>query len=366
MAQDSGQEKTEEATPKRLREARKKGQVPKSRDVTTIVVLICVLAFLAFGVGWIGIQLRELMRASFEVAGTKGPVDGSQLLTVGKASLLTLAKIMLPLGLVAMVSSVVAGFLQVGAIFALDPLKPQFKKLNALEGMKNWFKAQTFIELAKNLAKIIVVFYLAYSTLRGEIATVLRTTNIPIADAAALTGSLIFRFVVKVCLAFLVISVIDFMVQKKQFMKQMRMSKEEVKREYKQDEGDPLIKSQRKHLHREMIFSDVKQAVRTSDAVVTNPVHVAVAIKYDRQEMAAPEIMVRGQRAFAEMIRKVAEEENIPIIRNVPLAWALFDLEEGQEIPEDLYEAVAEILSYVYRLRQAQEKGQRTDNIQYV
>lgn len=366
MAQDSGQEKTEEATPKRLREARKKGQVPKSRDVTTIVVLICVLGFLAFGVGWIGIQLRELMKASFEVAGTKGTVDGSQLLTVGKASLMTLAKIMIPLGLVAMVSAAVAGFLQVGAIFALEPLKPQMKKLNALEGIKNWFKAQTFIELAKNIAKIVVVFYLAYSTLRGELATILRTTNIPIADAAAITGGLIFRFVVKVCLAFLVISVIDFIVQKKQFMKQMRMSKEEVKREYKQDEGDPLIKSQRKHLHREMIFSDVKQAVKTSDAVVTNPVHVAVAVKYNREEMAAPEIMVKGQRAFAEMIRKVAEEEGIPIIRNIPLAWALFDLEEGQEIPEELYEAVAEILAYVYRLKQAQEKGQSTDKIQYV
>lgn len=366
MAQDSGQEKTEEATPKRLREARKKGQVPKSRDVTTIVVLICVLASLGFMVGWIGLQLKELMKISFDLAGTKGPVDGSQILTVGKASLLTLAKVILPLGLVAMISAAVAGFLQVGAIFALEPLKPQFKKLNALEGMKNWFKAQTFIELAKNIAKIVVVFYLAYSTLNGELATILRTTNIPVADAASITGGLIFRFVVKVCLAFLVISVIDFMVQKKQFMKQMRMSKEEVKREYKQDEGDPLIKSQRKHLHREMIFSDVKQAVKTSDAVVTNPTHVAVALKYNREEMAAPEIMVKGQLAFAEMIRKVAEEEGIPILRNIPLAWALFELEEGQEIPEDLYEAVAEILSYVYRLKKAQESGQRTDNIQYV
>lgn len=366
MAQDSGQEKTEEATPKRLREARKKGQVPKSRDVTTIVVLICVMGFLGFAAGWIGLQIRELMKLAFDAASTKGALEGAQMMTLGKASLMVLAKIILPFGLIAMVSAIAAGFLQVGAVFALEPLKPQLKKLNALEGIKNWFKAQTFIELVKNVAKMVVVFYLAYSTLAGEISTVLRTTNIPIDDAASLAGGLIFRFVIKVCVAFFIISVIDFMVQKKQFMKQMRMTKEEVKREYKQDEGDPMIKSQRRQIHREMVFSDVKTAVKTSDAVVTNPTHVAVAIKYDRAEMIAPEIMVKGQRAFADMIKKLAEEENIPIIRNIPLAWALFDLEEGQEIPEELFEAVAEILAYVYRLKQAQEEGKRSDRIQYV
>lgn len=366
MAQDSSQEKTEDATPKRLREARKKGQIPKSRDVTSIMVLICVVGFLGVTAGWIGLQIQELMKLIFEMAGTKGALDGAQLMTAGKSALMVLAKIILPFGLIAMVSAAAAGFLQVGAIFAMDPLKPQLKKLNALEGIKNWFKAQTYIELVKNVAKMGIIFYLAYSTLSGEIATVLRTANIPVSDAASLAGGLVFSFVVKVCVAFFAISLIDFIVQKKQFMKQMRMTKDEVKREYKQDEGDPLIKSQRKQIHREMAFGDVKQAVASSDAVVTNPVHVAVAIQYDREEMVAPEIMVKGQRAFAEMIKKVAEENNIPIIRNIPLAWALFDLEEGQDIPEELFEAVAEILSYVYRLKQAQEAGKSSDQIQYV
>lgn len=365
-ANDSGQEKTEEATPKRLREARKKGQVPKSRDVTTIVVLIAVFFFLALAVGWTGLQIRELMKLSFQQVATQGALEGGQMLVVGKASLMTLAKIILPFGLLAVVSAVVAGFLQVGAIFATEPLKPQLKKLNAIEGLKNMFKTQTFIELLKNIAKIVVVWYLAYSTLNGELTTVLRTVNIPVGDAAALTGGLIFRFVVKVLIAFLIISVIDFIVQKKQFMKQMRMTKDEVKREYKQDEGDPLIKSQRKQIHREYAFGDVKQQVAASDAVVTNPVHVAVAIQYDRETMAAPEVTVKGQRAFADMIKKVAEEHDIPIMRNVPLAWTLFDLEEGEEIPEELYEAIAEILSYVYRMRQAKESGAKNSPIQYV
>ncbi len=364
---DSGQEKTEEATPKRLREARKKGQVPKSRDISTIVVLIAVFFFLAASIGWAGMQIRDLMKASFDMVKTPGGLEGTQLLTAGKASLGTLAKIILPFGLLAVVTAIAAGYLQVGGIFATDPLKPQLKKLNAIEGLKNMFKTQTFIELVKNIAKIFVVFYLAYSTLSGEIGTVLRTVNIPVDDAAKVTGGLIFSFVIKVLIAFLIISVIDFIVQKKQFMKQMRMTKDEVKREYKQDEGDPLIKSQRKQLHREYAFGDVKQQVAASDAVVTNPVHVAVVLKYDRETMLAPEVMIKGQRAFAEMIKESAKEFDIPILRNVPLAWALFELEEGQEIPEDLYEAIAEILSYVYRMKQAKEQGGvQPPPIQYV
>lgn len=149
-------------------------------------------------------------------------------------------------------------------------------------------------------------------------------------------------------------------------MKQMKMTKDEVKREYKQDEGDPLIKSQRKQIHREYAFGDVKQQVAQSDVVVTNPTHVAVALQYDREEMTAPAISIKGQQAFADMIKNVAEEMEIPIMRNVPLAWALYEIEEGVEIPEDLFEAVAEILSYIYRMKQAKESAERGDGIQYV
>jgi flagellar biosynthesis protein FlhB len=367
MGADSGQEKTEDATPKRLREARKKGQVPKSRDVSTIIVLIAVFSVMSIGMGWMGMQIREVMVLSFQQAATKGPLEGAQIYMVGKAALLAFGKIMLPILMVGVIVAALAGFLQVGAIFAMEPLKPQFKKLNALEGLKNLFKTQTLIELVKNIAKIFIVFYLAYSTIKGEIFTILQTTNIPVSDAAGLTGSLLFHFIIKVLIAFLIISLIDFMVQKKQFMKQMKMTKDEVKREYKQDEGDPLIKGHRKQLHREFAFSDVKQQVAQSDVVVTNPTHVAVAIKYNREEMIAPEVSARGQRAFADMIKEIAEENKIPIMRNIPLAWALFELEEGAEIPEELYSAVAEILAYIYRMKQLQEqKEPKLDKKSYV
>ncbi len=351
MSQDSSQEKTEEATPKKLREARKKGQVPKSRDVSTIVVLIAIFAVMAITFSMAGTEIRKVMLLSFQSASAQSGVAGPEIWAVGKAGLIAMAKIMFPIALVGMVMAALAGFLQVGALFAMDPLKPQMKKLNPIEGLKNMFKTQTFIELIKNIAKITIVFYLAYSTLKNELGTVLQTANIPIENAAKLTGDMIFSFVVKVLLAFLVISIIDFMVQKKQFMKQMRMSKDEVKREYKQDEGDPLIKSHRRQLHREFAFSDPQQMVKQSDVVVTNPTHVAVAIKYNREEMTAPEITIKGQRKFAELIKGIAEENEIPIMRNIPLAWALYDLEEGTEIPEDLYNTVAEVLAYVYKMK---------------
>lgn len=357
-ANDSGQEKTEDATPKRLREARKKGQVPKSKDVSTIVVLIAEYMVIAFGMGWMGSQIKELMVTAFNQVAVKGALDGAQLWAVGKASLFTMAEVLLPICLAGVVIAAFSGFLQVGAIFALDPLKPQMKKLNALEGLKNMFKSQTFIELVKNVAKIIIIFYLAYSTIRGELYTILQTANISLIDSAKLTGGMLGSFIIKVLIAFLAISVIDFMVQKKQFMKQMKMTKDEVKREYKQDEGDPLIKSHRRQMHREFAFGDARQAVKKSDVVVTNPVHVAVALKYNREEMAAPEITIRGQRAFAEMIKEVAQESDIPIMRNIPLAWALFELEEGSEIPEELYGAVAEILAYVYRMKQVKDQAE--------
>jgi flagellar biosynthetic protein FlhB len=153
---------------------------------------------------------------------------------------------------------------------------------------------------------------------------------------------------------FIAIAFIDYAVQRWEYRKQLRMSKEEVKREYKQDEGDPLIKSMRRHLHQELAMGDVKQAVRSADAVITNPTELAVAIKYDDKEMVAPQVMARGQRLFAEQIREYAEEAGVPIVQNPPLAWTLIELDVGDEIPEDLYAAIAEILVYVYKMKQGQ------------
>jgi len=362
---ESSQEKTEDATPKRLREARKKGQVPKSRDLSTIFVLVVFFGALCISMSFMGGELKLLMTNVFNAVGDKD-LTGAEMMNLGKACLWTMAKVCTPALLAGFFIALVVGYLQVGPIFSMEPLKPQGKKLNPLEGLKNMFKTQSFIELVKNILKITFIFYISYSVLNSNLFEIIQTTRLSVLDSARIGGDLIFKIVLRVLLLFVAIAIADFMVQRWQFMKQMRMSKDEVKREYKQDEGDPHIKSHRRALHREMVFSDMPQKVRQSDVVVTNPIHIAVAIKYDKEEMGAPEIMAKGERLFADSIRKVAEESGVPIMRNIPLAWSLIELEVGDEVPEELYTAVAEILAIVYKMKQnASGSRSREEKIDY-
>jgi flagellar biosynthetic protein FlhB len=210
----------------------------------------------------------------------------------------------------------------------------------------------TLIELLKNVAKLSLVFYIAYQTISKYRQDILFASTIGISDAMVVAGSILSSFFIKIAVLFMAVALLDLAVQRWNFMKNMRMSKDEVKREYKQDEGDPHVKGERKRLHREMVFGDARKNVKKADAMVTNPIHVAVAIQYDKNEMAAPEILVKGQRSYAEMLIQIAKEEGIPIVRNIPLAWSLLALDEGDAIPEELYEPVAEVLSYVYEMKE--------------
>jgi flagellar biosynthetic protein FlhB len=217
------------------------------------------------------------------------------------------------------------------------------------------FKITTFVELLKNIAKMSLIFLLAYLVISDSLREVVLTVTATPEQSASLAGKLIASFMLKVFVVFIVIAVIDLAVQRWNYKKQMRMTKDEVKREYKQDEGDPLIKSMRRQLHQEMAMGDTRQAVRSADAVITNPTELAVAVKYDEAEMVAPQIVAKGQRLFAQTIREFAEEFAIPIVQNPPLAWTLIEIDIGEEVPEELYQAVAEILVFVYRMRREKE-----------
>lgn len=351
--QDSSQEKTEDATPKRLREARKKGQVAKSRDLNTVFVFVIVFIVIAFGSEYFATQLKLSMELAFgRVA--KGNLQRSDLLEIGTQMLWVLVKVLGPILLAGVASGVMINMFQVGAIMSVEPIKPKLEKLNPIEGVKNMFKMVTFIELLKNIAKMSLVIFLAWHTIDNYMREILLTSSIRVEQSLGLTSEILYTFLVKVCVVFFIIALIDMAVQRWNFMKNMRMTKDEVKREYKEDEGDPQIKGERRRLHREMVFGDVKRNVKQADAVVSNPTHVAVAIKYDREEMAAPEVLVKGQRKFAEMILEIARDEGVPVIRNIPLAWSLLQVEEGDAIPEDLYEPVAEVLCLVYEMQENQ------------
>ena len=351
MGEQGSQEKTEDATPKRIREARNKGNVPKSRDLNTVFVLIVVVATLGLGIHLFYVEMRESMIFCLKLI-EKDPLTLPDMHAAGKVLLISFAKMLTPVLLAGMISGTFVSYMQVGSIFATDPITPNFEKLNPIEGLKNMFKIVTLIELIKNMAKLSVVFFIAYKLIQEYKEDILLSMSINPIDAAALTGDILYQFFMKVCVIFLVIAAVDFGIQRWNFMKNMRMSKQEIKQEYKQDEGDPHVKGERRRMHREMAMGDAKKNVKRADAVVTNPTHVAVAILYDRNEMAAPEVLVKGQRNFAELIIQIAKEENVPIIRNIPLAWSLLQIDEGDAIPNDLFDPVAEVLCMVYEMKE--------------
>jgi len=354
MAESSSQEKTEDATPKRLRDARKKGQVAKSRDLNTIIILIAAFGLIVFMRGYIAENLRSLMQTNFGLV-SRPDITPEIIFLAGQQNFMTYVKIVGPYVAVVVFVAIAVGFFQIGPIFSGEPMKPQVKRLNAIQNLKNMFKVTTFVELLKNIAKMSLIFLLAYLVISDSLREIALTVTATPDQSTALAARLITSFLIKVFIVFIVIAMIDLAVQRWQYKKQMRMTKEEVKREYKQDEGDPLIKSIRRQLHQELAMGDTRQAVRSADAVITNPTEIAVAVKYDEAEMVAPQIVAKGQRLFAQTIREFAEEADIPIVQNPPLAWTLIEVDVGEEIPEELYQAVAEILVFVYRLRREKE-----------
>jgi len=259
--------------------------------------------------------------------------------------------LMAPLLGALVIVSVAGNFIQVKSLFAPEVIKPKFEKLNPISGFKNiFFSPNTYLELAKNLIKFIVVLWVLYLAIKGSLRDIIPTAGMRLDQTASLAGRLMNSMMFKVGAVFAVLGAADFMIQKKLFMKKMKMSKEEVKQEYKEQEGDPHIKHMRKHLMHQLMHGSVAQNVPKATAVVANPTHLAVAIRYEEASMQAPRITAKGQDSMALKIIEIAKEHKVPVIRNIGLAHVLIDLEIGHEIPEDLYEAVAEVLNFVYQL----------------
>jgi len=356
---DSSQEKTEQPTAKRLREARKKGQVFKSKDLEAVAVFIGIFIGIAFTHEYIAVELKNLMVEVFRSVGEK-TLDGAEIYRLGKLSFLALIKTTGPIVLIALLMAAIVGYMQVGSVFSMEPLKPQMKKLNAIENLKNMFKPKMLIELVKNVFKLSVIFLIAYSVLKGMLEPFLLTITAPLVGAAELGSMVLVKFFIRFLIVFLLVACLDLFLQRKEYIKNLKMTKEEVKREYKEDEGDPHIKGARRQLHMEMAMGGgTPQKMKNADAVVTNPTHIAVAIQYDKTTMMAPQVIAKGQRLYAEYIKDLAKQYDIPIIRNVPLAWSLLELEIDDDVPETLYTAVAEILTFVYKLKEAKEGGGR-------
>lgn len=355
-------EKTEQPTDKRLREARRKGQIAKSQDLSSALLMLAAVAVLWLAGSYMGSWLRSAMHDQITYAAAfRGTLDRATALAAIMSGTQTLALTLTPLLATLFLLAALAGYLQVGSVFAFESLKPNLSKLNPTESFKQKFlKAKPYIELGKTLLKIAVTVAVIGGVLWTARRDVIELTRQPSTRVATFTVSLIFEIGIKVGLAFAALGVVDFFLQRFLHLKELRMSKQEVREEWKETEGNPLFKSARRQMHHEILAQSMMAAVKQADVVLVNPTHVAVALRYDRAQMTAPMVVAKGAELMAARIREIARESDVPIMRDVPLARTLYELELDAEIPEELFEAVAEVLRWVYQL--AEERGEVTSH----
>jgi len=349
-------DKTEQPTDKRRREARKKGQVLKSQELVSSVVLLTAFIILrAFG-GTIYGHLYNISKKSF----SEYMLNVNEIFTIpGLMNLLVeiiiyFLQIMLPVFLVIMAVGVIINVVQSGFMFTTEVIRPKFENINPLKGLKNTFSIKSVAEyLLKALAKVIIVGWLAYTTIQEEMPKILNIMDLEVANLGIYIMDLCVGMGIKISIALVGLSFVDYIVQWRKYNKGLMMTKQEVKEEYKQTEGNPQIKSKIRQKQRAMAMNRMMQEIPKADVVITNPTHFAVAIKYDAEKASAPIVIAKGADYVAMRIKEIAKENKIEIVENKPLARALFaSVEVGQEIPEELYQAVAEVLAFVYALKQ--------------
>ena len=350
MADDKAS-KTEQPTAKRQSEAREKGQVSKSMEINTFAVLISGLLVLFLASSYMFGQLRSIM-IHFLTNAHHIPHESQDFLALLIGAVWQSAAIMAPLLGTIFVMAFFANLAQVGLVFSLASLEPKLAKLDPIKGLGKLFSKKSLMELFKSVGKITIVAAIAYSTVRGKMSDFMILGDMSPAQIGYFVLAVSFEIFLKTCWALAVLAVIDFIFQKWQGQQDLKMSKEEVKEEMKQTEGDPLIKSRIRSAQREASRRRMMNKVPEADVVVTNPTHLAVALLYDASKNDAPVVVAKGQALLADKIKTIAREHNIPIMEDKPLAQALYkSVEIGEAIPMLFYQAVAEILAYVYRLK---------------
>lgn len=353
---DSTGEKTEEPTAERLRKLRKDGNVPKSQDVTTAVSFLVTFVVLSASIGFMGETMIEYLQLSFYAFTRTDENPAALVSSMLNEGLITMGLVFAPVAAAAFVIGVVMNVAQVGFMFTMKPITPDIKKLNPIQGIKNLVNMKKVVELLKTMIKFFLIAYLSYKALQDAVRDVIMTIRSDLMVTLKVMGKIIWDFCIKIGAAFILIAAFDAFYQRKRYTKDNMMSKYDVKQEYKQSEGDPQQKAERKRTHQEIINSSGGSAVKKADVVVRNPDHIAVALKYDDDSGGAPQVVAKGNRIWAEKILESAKKYGIPIVRNVPLAQALDKLEVGDEVPEELFEAVAEVLNFVYELSEKQKK----------
>ena len=349
-----GGEKTEEPTAKKLEDARKEGQVAKSKEIANGLGLLALFLLLKIMVGSIGTSFLESFSMVYnripvicKLNGGTSPMGDISVLL--RTVMLRLLIILLPVLLIGFAVAFVSDLFQVKWRPTSKPLQPKFSKLNPLNGIKKIFSAQSLVELVKSVAKILLIALVTYSYIKNKSGLLYALYDMSMMQAVNLIGETVIELGIRISAIYMIIAGADFMYQKYKFKNDMKMTKQEVKEEYKNAEGDPEIKGKIKARMREASQRRMMQAIPKADVVITNPTHYAVAIRYDTEVAPAPIVVAKGSDYLAQKIKQIARENNVEIVEDKPLARMLFaNVDVDKQIPPELYQAVAEILAMVY------------------
>lgn len=346
-------EKTEEPTAKKLEDARKKGQVMRSTEVVTAATLLAFFFMLKIFVGFIGNRFMTSFRQTIGFISdyTSEPFTLNTARTIIRGSFWNIIVAAFPIMIVGLVVTIVAIVFQVKWKVTAEPLKPKFDKFNPVTGMKRLFSKDKIMDLFKSIAKVVILAYVVYSYLKNQWPLIYKMYSYTLPQAIAVIGDTVINVGIRISALFAVIAMFDLFYQKWKYHQDMMMSKQEVKDEYKNSEGDPKVKSQQKQRMQQASQRRMMQDLPNADVVITNPTHLAVAIKYDKDTNEAPVVVAKGADYLAQKIKDRARENAIEIVENKPLARMLYhNVEIGAEIPPELYQMVAEVLAYVYNL----------------
>lgn len=346
-------EKTEEPTAKKLEDARKKGQVMRSTEVVTAATLLAFFFMLKIFVGFIGNRFMTSFRQTIGFISdyTSEPFTLNTARTIIRGSFWNIIVAAFPIMIVGLVVTIVAIVFQVKWKVTAEPLKPKFDKFNPVTGMKRLFSKDKIMDLFKSIAKVVILAYVVYSYLKNQWPLIYKMYSYTLPQAIAVIGDTVINVGIRISALFAVIAMFDLFYQKWKYHQDMMMSKQEVKDEYKNSEGDPKVKSQQKQRMQQASQRRMMQDLPNADVVITNPTHLAVAIKYDKDTNEAPVVVAKGADYLAQKIKDRARENAIEIVENKPLARMLYhNVEIGAEIPPELYQMVAEVLAYVYSL----------------
>ena len=348
----AGESKTEKATDKKRRDERKKGNIFLSKDIITLVSLLGMFFVMKLYFPQMYMGIKKYLIDYINYTAEKSDITNDLVLQMSIDFVIAFTKITMPLLITSCLLAIIATVFQTKLLFSVESLKPKFSRLSPIQGIKRLFSVRSIVEVFKGIIKISIFLVILYNFVEKHLTNFSRLMSIDLIASGTFVLDLIIDMVINIGIAFAAVSILDYFYQWWEYERQMKMSKEEIKEEYKQLEGDPKVKGKIKENQRKMAMSRMMQAVPTADVVVKNPTHFAVALKYDMNKGGAPIVVAKGQDEVALRIIKVAEENGVYVVENRPLARALYSsVELNQEISADYYGAIAEILVYVYKLK---------------